>query len=198
LFEELKKCFADHRLLFHAPKLCHVWLLEETDVSTTLVAWIQMLSKSFALQLEIGLLLPHCQWQVSLVLDQLIKYTFAWFMLNNYYSLKQACTTYGPRKLLIWPANPQIWYILFVALIKTPFDCVKTYQLWPLDMWKFFFDPPWDLSCALKKDRSMRKRKRQNKKAPIGIKLTFFNFLAKHRIMQSHNFNKYLCMVVIC
>ena len=25
--------------------------------------------------------------------------------------LKQACTTYGPRKLLIWPAKPQILLI---------------------------------------------------------------------------------------
>ncbi len=47
--------------------------------------------------------------------------------------LDQACTTYGPRtkcgpqKLLIWPAQSQIIYILLVTLIKTPFECVKRY-----------------------------------------------------------------------
>ena len=51
--------------------------------------------------------------------------------------LEQACTTYGPRdkcgpqKLLIWPAKPQILFILLLSLAKTPYECVKTYQLWP-------------------------------------------------------------------
>jgi len=61
--------------------------------------------------------------------------------------LDQACTTYGPRdicgpqKLLIWPAIPQILFILLLPLIKIPFECVKTYQLWPLDMSKKIFGP---------------------------------------------------------
>jgi len=59
----------------------------------------------------------------------------------------QACTTYGlqakcgPRKLLIWPAKPQILFSLLVSLIKTPLEWVKTYQLWPLDMSKKNFWP---------------------------------------------------------
>ncbi len=58
------------------------------------------------------------------------------------YNLDQACTTYGPRakcgprKLLIWPAKPQIVFSLLVSLIKTPFEWVNSYQLWPLDMSK--------------------------------------------------------------
>jgi len=57
-----------------------------------------------------------------------------------YFGLDQACTTYGPRakcgpqKLLIWPAKPQILFILLLSHVKTPFECVKTYQLWPLNM----------------------------------------------------------------
>jgi hypothetical protein len=53
--------------------------------------------------------------------------------------LKQACTTYDPRAkcgpwmLLIWPVKHQIVFILHLPLIKTPFECVETYQLWPLD-----------------------------------------------------------------
>jgi len=27
--------------------------------------------------------------------------------------LRQACTTYGPRKLLIWPAKPEILFLSF-------------------------------------------------------------------------------------
>ncbi len=48
-------------------------------------------------------------------------------------ALKQACTTYGlwakcgPRRLLIWPAKPQILFILLLSLVKTPYECVKTY-----------------------------------------------------------------------
>jgi len=63
-------------------------------------------------------------------------------------SLHQACTTYGPRakcgpgKLLIWPANPQILIILLLSLVKTPFECIKPYHLWPLYMSKNFFGPP--------------------------------------------------------
>jgi hypothetical protein len=59
--------------------------------------------------------------------------------------LIQACTTYGPRakcgprKLLIWPAILQILFILPLSLIKTPFECVKTYKIWPLDMSKKIF-----------------------------------------------------------
>jgi len=55
-------------------------------------------------------------------------------------ALDQACTTYGPRakcgprKLLIWPAKPQILRSLLVSLIKTPFERVKTYQILPLDI----------------------------------------------------------------
>ncbi len=60
----------------------------------------------------------------------------------NYNDLHQTCTTYGPRakcglwKLLIWPAQPQILFILLVTLIKTPCECVKRYQLLHLDMSK--------------------------------------------------------------
>jgi len=56
--------------------------------------------------------------------------------------LSQACTTYGPRvkcglwRLSIWPAKPRILFSLLVSLIKTPFEWVKTNQLWPLDMSK--------------------------------------------------------------
>ncbi len=59
-----------------------------------------------------------------------------------YDSLTQACTTYGPwakccpQKLLIWPAKPQILFILLFPLVKTPFERVKTYQLCHLDMSK--------------------------------------------------------------
>jgi len=54
----------------------------------------------------------------------------------------------------IWPAGQMwpveafnlaretpIWFILLLPLIKTPFECVKTYQLWPLDMSKKNFGP---------------------------------------------------------
>ncbi len=48
----------------------------------------------------------------------------------------------------MWPAEAfnlaretPIWFILLLPLIKTPFECVKTYQLWPLDMSKKFFWP---------------------------------------------------------
>ncbi len=47
-------------------------------------------------------------------------------------TLGQACTTYGPwakcgpRKLLIWPAKPQILFILLLFWVKSPFECVKT------------------------------------------------------------------------
>ncbi len=50
--------------------------------------------------------------------------------------LTQACTTYGPQKLLIRPIKPQILFILHISLIKTLFECVKTYQIRPLDMSK--------------------------------------------------------------
>jgi len=40
----------------------------------------------------------------------------------------------------IRPAG-QILFILLVSLIKTPFECVKTYQIWPLDMSKKTFVP---------------------------------------------------------
>jgi len=62
-------------------------------------------------------------------------------------TLGQACTTYAPRAkcgppwLLIWPTKPQILFSLLVSLIKTPFGCVKTYQLWPLDVSKSFIWP---------------------------------------------------------
>jgi hypothetical protein len=49
--------------------------------------------------------------------------------------LKQACTTYGPRAKS-GPRNPKI---LIPPLIKTPFECVKTFHLWPLDMFKNMF-----------------------------------------------------------
>jgi len=68
--------------------------------------------------------------------------------------VQEACTTYGLRakfgllKLLIWPAKSQIFFILLVSLIKTPFECVKNITLWPLDKSKKMLDPPWDLSCA--------------------------------------------------
>jgi len=42
---------------------------------------------------------------------------------------------------------PNFVYIV-VSLIKTPFECVTTYYLWPLDMSKKLFGPPWYLSCA--------------------------------------------------
>jgi hypothetical protein len=54
-------------------------------------------------------------------------------LTTYYHYLTQACTKYGPRakcgppKLLIWPAKPQILFILPFPLIKTPFE----YQLWP-------------------------------------------------------------------
>jgi hypothetical protein len=63
-------------------------------------------------------------------------------MSDHKIKLEQASTTYGPRakcgprKLLIWPAKPQIVLILSVYLTKTRFECVKTYQLWPLNMSK--------------------------------------------------------------
>ncbi len=69
-------------------------------------------------------------WLLAIVLDNV--------------ALVQACTPYGPRakcgpqKHLIWPANPQI---LPLSLIKTPFECVKTKQLWPLDEPKNYFWP---------------------------------------------------------
>jgi len=58
------------------------------------------------------------------------------------YYLNQACTAYGPQKILIWPTKPPIVFILPVYLRKTRFECVKTYQLWPLNMSKKFLDPP--------------------------------------------------------
>jgi len=54
----------------------------------------------------------------------------------------QACTTYSPRKLLIWPEKPQILFILLPSLIKTLFERVTTYQLWPLDKGKKICGPP--------------------------------------------------------
>jgi len=38
----------------------------------------------------------------------------------------------GPRKLFIWPAKPQILFILLPSLIKTLLEPITTYQLWPL------------------------------------------------------------------
>jgi len=35
-----------------------------------------------------------------------------------------------------------LFQILVVSLIKTPFECVKTYPLWPLDQSKKIFGPP--------------------------------------------------------
>jgi hypothetical protein len=70
---------------------------------------------------------------------------------SPFHALSQACTTYGPRakcgprKLLIWPSKPQILFSLLVSLIKTPFEWIKTYQLWPLDMSKGIFDIRFEL-----------------------------------------------------
>ncbi len=87
------------------------------------------------------------------VIKNIIKWWWNWFLLYYFYfqflsiihSIDQACPTYGPRakcglqKLLFWPAKPQNLFILVLPLVKTPFECVKTYQLWPLDMSKKFW-----------------------------------------------------------
>jgi len=70
-----------------------------------------------------------------------------WDNNNLINCLEQACTTYGPRakcgppRLLIWPTKPQILFSLLASLIKTPFECVKNDQLWPLDVSKKFIWP---------------------------------------------------------
>jgi len=56
----------------------------------------------------------------------------------------------------MWPAEafnlarktPNFVYFASFFWKKTPFECVKTYHLWPLDMSKKNLGPPWDLSCA--------------------------------------------------
>jgi len=69
----------------------------------------------------------------------MVRKRFKIYHVSSRFGLEQACTTCGPRakcgpqKLLVWPAKPQILFILFLFLLKTPCECVKTYQLWPLD-----------------------------------------------------------------
>ena len=47
--------------------------------------------------------------------------------------VEQACTTYGPRKLLIWPAKPKIVSFMDVFHVKCFIKGVKSYQFCPLD-----------------------------------------------------------------
>ena len=49
------------------------------------------------------------------------------------YPLEQGCTTYGPRRPLIWPAKPKIYCIHLVCLKEKPIEWVKTYTFWPFD-----------------------------------------------------------------
>ena len=62
--------------------------------------------------------------------------------------IKQACTTYDPRKLFIWPAKPKISYIQAVCLKKLTLNGCKYIDFGPWICSKKIVKPAWDLSCA--------------------------------------------------
>ena len=59
----------------------------------------------------------------------------------------QACTIYGPRakcgprRLLFWPAHPNVLFFDLACLTETPFKRAKTYHFWPLNIAKRNFWP---------------------------------------------------------
>ncbi len=73
-------------------------------------------------------------------LDQKYNQIFNYFDINLknlckvFYCIHQGCKKYGPRKLLIWPAQPKYLFFYLVCSIETPSE--------------IFFGPPWHLSCA--------------------------------------------------
>ncbi len=63
-------------------------------------------------------------------------------MLISFENTSSAVFTHGQCRHLPGPGRgPQFLFIWLVSLIKTPFECVKTYKLWPLDMSKRNFWP---------------------------------------------------------
>jgi len=61
--------------------------------------------------------------------------------LPNIYSFTSGMHNIRPAEAFNLARETPIWFILLLPFIKTPFECVKTYQLWPLDMPKKIFWP---------------------------------------------------------
>ncbi len=67
----------------------------------------------------------------------------------------RVCHSFRPGMHNIWPAG-KMWpaeafdlalktpFFVYLSCFfdKTPFECVKTYKLWPMDMSKKFLGPP--------------------------------------------------------